>query len=166
MKHFVKTLLVAALALTLLFTASCSLFAEEPKTFTSGEVSITLTNRFNEVENENFTVTYASSKVAVVLLKETYTDLAAAGLTAASTAADYAEVVIEVQNLTGSTVSVENGLTCFTYESTVDGVTYRYLSTVHKTDDAFWMVQFGCDTDDFDANKADFVTYAKSVSFS
>ena len=42
---------------------------------------------------------------------------------------------------------------------------YKYLSTAYESDDAFWLVQFCCDVDDYDSNKADFIKWAKTVSF-
>ncbi len=43
--------------------------------------------------------------------------------------------------------------------------TLKFLNTAYESDDAFWLVQFCCTEDDYDSNKADFIKWAKTVSF-
>ena len=49
--------------------------------------------------------------------------------------------------------------TYFVYETSDE----KYLAVVYKADDAFYMVQFGTDTVDFDSSLETFWGYAESV---
>ena len=43
--------------------------------------------------------------------------------------------------------------------------TFKYFSAVYKSDEAFWLIHFGCTEENYDTNRESFATYAKSVSF-
>ena len=158
MKHLTKALLLVTLVCSLLL-CSCNLLTESEKTFTDSGMTITLTSGFEKNEQDGFTVTYASSKIVVFALKEDFTNF-----DADTTLEEYADLVLAANQLTDTTVTTENGLTSFTYESEVDGVSYSYLATVHEGEDAFWLIQFATKTNDFEANKEAIITYAKSIT--
>ena len=160
MKRISVALLTLMLACSLLL-CGCSLFAEKEQTFTAGELTLTLTNRFFESEYEGYDVVFDSSKVAVFALKEEFTD----EFGAEKTLNDYAELVIAANEMKDVTVQTKDGLTYFNYKSDVDGDEYTYYAFVYKTDDAFWMVQFACDSKSADKQVDNFFKYAKSVSF-
>lgn len=161
MKHITKLILLATLALTLLLTAC----AVEDKSFTKDGMTITLNSRYSELQQEGYTVAYGATDSVVLVLKETYDSLSAASLDKNSTLTEYANVVIKNNSLTNVSVETKDGLTCFQYDSEVDGKTYSYLAAVYKSTDAFWMIQFSAEKDNYDEKESDFITFAKSVSF-
>ena len=76
-------------------------------------------------------------------------------------------IVISANSLTNVEVKTasDNKVTYFTYESTVDGVSYSYVATVFKGTDAFWLIQFSSTTNSFNAEMQDtFLGYAASVT--
>ena len=161
MKRFSKLLLILTLSVTLLLS-SCS---AQPKSFTVEEITITLTNRFSKLEQEGFTAVYGSLSAAVMLTREEFALFEGTTLSADSTVEEYAESVIDAQELKNVEIKTEDGLTYFIYDGSADGVTYTYLATVHKSKDAFWLIQFGTKADRFANAKSEFMTFAKSVTF-
>lgn len=147
------------------FNFALSSSKANPKTFYSNGISITLTDKFIETDVENFTVAYDSKNVAVFALEEPFT--LADGFEE-YTLEEYAELVIETNNLDTSKIDTYDGLTYFThqYENTDTNETYQYYSYVYKTDEAFWLVQFAT----LEENTQDYVesilTWAKSIDFS
>ena len=159
-----KRISVALLTLTLacsLLLCGCSLLSEKEKTFTSGELTIQLTNRFFESEYEGYDVVFDSSKVTVFVLKEEFS----AAFGKEKMLNDYAELVIDTNEMKDVTVQTKDGLTYFTYSAKAEKDDYTYYAFVYKTDDAFWMIQFACEGKSVDRQIENFFQYAKSVTF-
>ena len=148
-----------------LFLSGCALFEASPKTFTKAGMSITLTDRFTERDYVSFTAVYDSQYVAVFVLKEEFTLFEGSALGKNSSLNDYANAVILANGLDVSPVT-EDGLTFFTYQKENNGTDCTYFATVHKSDDAFWLIQFSAKTEQYESQKDNILTYAKSVSFS
>ena len=162
MKKLLKGLLITVLAAALILCNGCSLFAEKEKTFTFENLKITLTNRFFEDEMEPFSVVYDSSKIAVFVLKEAFEG----DLNGDLTLTEYAEMVIEANDLPNAEIETENGLTAFYYERSGDGGTYAYYAAVYESSDAFWLIQFATEQDEYEKYEENIFTYAQSVTFS
>ncbi len=137
----------------------------EEKVFSFDEMNITLTDEFGETEVKNYTVAYGSQDVAVFVLKE---DFALADGFWDYTLEQYADLLIESNNLGSTEPKTAEGLTSFEYEFTNPETNdvYRYFSYVYKTDDAFWMIQFATLSDNVDAYAQQITDWAKSVEFS
>ncbi len=162
MKHLIKSLIALTLLLCMLL-CSCS---AKPKLFECEELQMELTNRFREVEQTGCTALYSTNSEVAVLKKEPFASLASTGLTESSTLTEYAETVILANELSDTEISEKDGVIYFTYESTVDKKTYSYLATVHKSDEAFWLIQFSCLQKKYAEKEATFFAYAESVRFS
>lgn len=137
----------------------------EPKTFSSNGMSITLTNEFEEMEMDGYTVCYGSPDTAVFALKEDF-DLAEGFEN--YTLDEYAGLIIEANGVDPSAeVQHKDGITYFEYEwtDTDSDVTYVYYTTVYKSVDAFWQIQFVADADNYEAFIPQFEEFAKSVQF-
>lgn len=79
----------------------------------------------------------------------------------------YAKLVISNNStLQDKTVKHEDGLTCFEFESTVDGVTYSYFATVYQNGNDYWLLQFASKKTQYSRMRPEFVKYAKTVTFS
>ena len=137
------------------------------KTFTYEEMSITLTDAFEEKNFEGYSVTYDSSQAAVFVLREAK-DLLGEEITFD----DYTELVMQANASRGfvdlSDVTKKDGLVCFDYRftNTEQGIEYRYFTTLHESADAFWMVQFVTPTELYDKYVDTFVKWTKTVTFS
>ena len=157
-----KTIISLLIAVTLLFTG-CTWFAKgEDKTFEKAGMSITLTDYFREESMSGFTVCYGSEDVAVLCLKEQFSDNPGHE---DLTLDEYMELVREVnKSLSPSEITKVDGLTSITY--TASGKeTYDYFTVAYKAPDGFWLVQFCALTQNYDTLYPDFVKWAKSVRF-
>ena len=50
-----------------------------------------------------------------------------------------------------------------TYEGTVSGKTYFYVTTMHKGPDAFWMCSFACDMKNREIYENRFLSWASTI---
>ena len=161
MKKITKPIALISLALVFLmvFTA-CDLFKSE-KTFSKSGYQITLDDSFTEKEYVSMTGYYESTKMIVTVLKEEFTLFEGYDV---ETLKEYAELVIEANGMSNITPSESNGTVFFEYEKNLNGKDYKYYATVHKSSDAFWLVQFGCEAKNYDDLKSDMEKYAASFN--
>ncbi len=160
MKKFLSLLfaVVMLVSLTSCMTAS-------PKDFTCEGMTVTLTDRFKETEYEGYTVCYGSPDVMVIVLKESFS--LQAGLDQ-MTLDEYAKLVLQANaSKSPSEITKHEGFQSMEYDflNEKENQTYSYFSTMFKGPDAFWLIQFACKTEDYDANKDTFLTYANSIKF-
>ena len=139
--------------------------SDDPKTFSSDGMDITLTEEFRKTNISGYTAVYDSKNVAVLAIKEEFSLLEGFG---DCTLAEYMDMVIESNKLTSYEVIRGDGLLGFTYDrvSTEDDRLYTYFSYVYKADDAFWIIQFAMLEKNADNNAAQVTEWAKSVEFS
>lgn len=134
------------------------------KTFSSDEMTITLTNEFKKAEADGYIDVYDSKKIAVFSLKE---EFALFDGLENYTPKQYCDMAIQNNNLESSKTKTSDGLTYFEYDAvnTDTNKTYHYFVYVYKTDDAFWMVQFALLKQNADKYAPKIAKYAKSIVF-
>lgn len=139
--------------------------APDKKTFFADGMSVTLTDEFRETEIENCVAAYDSKNIAVFVLKEPFT--LAEGFED-YTLKQYADLLIQNNNMGSAEIKTVEGLTCFEYAFTNPETndTFRYFSYVYKTDDAFWLIQFAVLSDNADQYVQRIAEWAGSVEFS
>ena len=150
------------------YTITSGLFPNKTpdvKIFSSNGMTITLTDEFRETDIENYTVTYDSKNVAVFALKETFTLADGFG---DYTLEQYANLMIQANNLSSTGIKTADGLTRFEYDFTNPETNncYKYFSYVYKTNDAFWLIQFATLNENVDGYAQQITDWAKSVEFS
>ena len=159
-----KKIISCLLAVLILFSfAACATGAE--KEFTSNGMTLTLTDEFRETTYEGYTVCYESKDVAVFVLKESFSLQAGLGDMSID---DYAELVYKANaSKSPSDISKEDGLISFEYSflNEQENQTYSYYSAMYKGTDAFWLVQFACKEDLYEAKRPTFIEWAKTVTF-
>lgn len=155
-----KRVFALILALTLMLSL-CACGAAE-KTFTCGDLSITLTSAFEESSVEGQDAYYESRKVGVTVLKEEKANLANGEN---MTKKEYAELIVQTQgkNTVGSVMDLSD-LTYFTFTSVVDGTAYTYQVYIYENDTAFYMVQFFCHSDNYGKLLESFQKWARTVT--
>lgn len=131
----------------------------DPKVFNEAGITVTLTEEFKEFDAEGYTVGYTTRDCAMFALKEAFTlfenpeDI---------TPQEYGQMVLDNSALDASvTLKEQDGLTYFEYQVEK----YYYFAYIYKSGDAFWVVQFSCDKDNVDTFKADFMAWAKTITF-
>ena len=158
---------IVCLSLCLAFVLSgCSFLGgnylnAKDKTFSKAGMSIVLTDKFSEKEMVSYTATYDSQRVAVLTLKEEF-DLAEGA--SDLTLDEYAQFVLDNNNLEAD-IKTKGGLVTFEYDKQVSGKHIQYFAAVYKASDAFWLVQFGCEADQYEELSDLILKWAKSVTF-
>jgi hypothetical protein len=149
------------IALILPLCVGCG--SAKEKTFSASGLEITLNEDFTETNNASMTVCYATTVDVVMALKEEFSRFATAGISAEDMSLDdYAQLVC-TSNGISAVVSHDDGLTSFTYQNESNGKNYQYYAVVCKGSDAFWLVQFACEADQFEAHQPSFVQWAKTI---
>lgn len=160
-------ILVAAIGAVAGYLITSALFFNKTpsvKTFSSNGMAITLTDEFKETNIENYTVVYDSKNVAVFALKEAFTLVDGFE---DYTPKQYADLVIQTNNLESAETKTTEGLTHFEYSFTNPETNdvYQYFSYVYKTNDAFWLIQFTTLNKNVDEYTQQITEWAKSVEF-
>ena len=152
-------------ALFLIGCFGCSLFYTEHK-ITKDGFSITVDENFYESEYINFTYYYESQRALMGVLKEDFGILQSIGMDENTTLAEYAEVIASGSESDNQSeiLSYDNGQYLYlTYEGTVSGKTYFYVTTMHKGPDAFWMCSFACDMKNREIYENRFLSWASTI---
>ena len=136
------------------------------KDFSAEGMTITLTQDFEEAFVDGFTVACKSSEVAMFALKEEFTLMAGAEN---YTVEEYANLVCQNNPLAmGAELQTQEDITWFEYSymNSTENQTYRFFVCVFKSDDAFWLVQFATPEALAEEHMSQFISWAKTVSFS
>lgn len=168
MKSILRVISIALLCAVAFGLLSCEKEQVGPKSvdFAYDGMTITLTDDFKQTEEEGFTVCFDSGAVVIFCLKEKFT--LKDGLNNMSVE-EYTESVREVNSDLDSTdVVSEDGYAYmeYSFNNLILGKTFRYMCTVFKTEDAFWMIQFSCEEFVYEHYKPKFASWAKTVRFS
>jgi hypothetical protein len=118
-----------------------------------------------ETEIEGYTTCFDSSTVAVYVLKEDFSLMVGFE---DYTLDQYADLVMQANSVRNPQRTDAEGLTCmkYSYFNAEKNQEYTYLASLYKSDNAFWMVQFVCKSDDYAEHEAYFIDRAKTVAFS
>ena len=160
MKKFLSLLLAL-----LMLAALTSCGKAEPKIFSAQGMSLTLTSDFKENTQTGYTVCYESSKVAVFILKESFSlQPGVENLTLD----EYAELIRQSNaSKSPSAIVKQDGFHTMEYDflNENENQIYSYFCTMFKGPDAFWLVQFACRKGDYAAYSDAFMDWAKTVTF-
>lgn len=136
----------------------------EPKQFSVEEMKITLTDEFMSLPMGDFDACYGTEDVAVLVLRDDFEIME--GLED-YTLEEYGELVLQTNGLYGiSELKTTENITYFEYESDIDGnETYYYFSTILKSNNAFWNIQFAVPTEEAEYYISQFIEWAKTITF-
>ena len=163
-KTLCRILLLIVVALLLLSTAACS-NQEKPKVFTVEELSITLTDAFEEKKLLTQTAYYESDDMLVTVLRESDATLRSESLDPEMSAAQYAETVVEMNQINAK-VQTDDDLTYFSFRQEINDESCYFVAFIYKTEAAFWMIQFVCEAGDAEDLEPLIFSYARTVMFS
>jgi hypothetical protein len=128
-----------------------------------GEFSIEIPEVFEEVAVEGYTAYFKKDNVYVWAIKDSFINLDGSSVWEVK---DYAERIHYVNALKSPTpVTVTDGLYNIEYTvfNEMKNINFRYLTVMYKGSDAFWMVQFACDENEYEQYKPHFLAWAKTV---
>ncbi|MGL5514158.1 MAG: hypothetical protein ACRDBM_13105 [Sporomusa sp.] len=158
----IVTVVSVFLMLACLVLTGCST-QDQAQTFEKDGMTITLTDQFTEKDYASYTVCYESSESLVVALKESFTLFEQVGVSTDISLVEYGELVMSSNNFEATIEETEN-ITYFTYEKQVNGEDYTYMATLHRGADAYWLIQFACETKNFEKLQSQFIDWAKTIT--
>ncbi|MBR2987649.1 MAG: hypothetical protein IKC63_06480 [Clostridia bacterium] len=135
-------------------------------TFSAEELSITLTDEFVEVPTTRRGGAFESPEMFIRVVRESRSVVEEIAGQSDVSLETYTDLVLKSNRLD---LPVTPEKTCLTYEYTAFDETvgryYTYYVTVHKSRDAFWLVQFVTDKQDYSDLHDEIETYLESITF-
>ena len=160
-----KRLTTLLLAFIMTFAlAGCS-SKPKTKTVTTGALSITIGEDYEEMALDGFDGAYSNDDVAIAILKENFEDFYNEGYEAAKdmTLEEYTELV-KAANEGKCTFEVDDtGYPSSTYTADVEGVSYKYYTTIRTTKESGYLISFITFESAFDTYFPEIKEYAKSI---
>ena len=136
----------------------------EDQTLTFMDLTITLPGYFGDRTNPDYatdgTFLYGIYEITVAGVREDY-----ALFDEVPELEEYGNLLIQGNSLTCE-LEQTDGLTTFTFSVDDGGSSYTYLAAVYAGTEAFWLVQAGCKTQNFQDSRETFLGYLKSVAVS
>ena len=155
MKKFFKLFSVLLIFFALVACGNDKIFKEK-------DFKITLSNDFKKSELEDYTYYYESDGALVTVLEETLEELEEFELTKESTAKDYMDLIVKL-NEKDDKIIEENGFVYIEYTASVEENEFYYLTTAYKADNSFWLISFMCNAEDKSLMHKKFLSWAKSI---
>ncbi len=130
----------------------------EPKDFTAGDLTVTLTSHFKEGTDDNGELYFYDSKTAVHVFRDELYYSADTTLTEYS---DFLLAQLEVEKV-GEYIQNDRYLQ-FEYESREGLSNFVYYTAIFRTDGSFWSVQFVTEDDNIAALREKYKAWADSI---
>ena len=157
-KH-ISLILLFSLCATLL--CACS---SDPKNFTVGNMTITLTKAFKENKMNEFDAYITSSSVSFTAKKESMDSLEHAGYEI-NTLSDYAQELVEANSKSKDDLVKRGNYIYFISEGTKSGAKYTYMHCLFKGNSEYWICEFVCKSSDYSKLKDSILGWADSITF-
>ncbi len=139
--------------------------ADNPKTFTQQELTITLTDAFKSEKRSGFDVYLSSENVVFSAVQETSQELELAGYEISSLN-DYCQEILSLNNTPKDKLISRNNYYYFTNSKTVDGAKYTYVHCMFTFADSYWICEFVCKSKHYDRLEDKILSWADSITFS
>ncbi len=139
--------------------------ADNPKTFTQQELTITLTDAFKSEKRSGFDVYLSSENVVFSAVQETSQELELAGYEISSLN-DYCQEILSLNNTPKNKLISRNNYYYFTNSKTVDGAKYTYVHCMFTFADSYWICEFVCKSKHYDRLEDKILSWADSITFS
>ncbi len=152
------------LAIILCLAALLSLSAcGETKTYREGGFSIKLPKTLERAEKERYDLYLEDGDLFVWVIKDDFS--AEDGMDTWALDMYLGTLGVLNEAYTPTPVTEENGIIYFEYNAfnEAKAKTFTYLTTAYKASDAFYMVQFVCEDNEYETYKPQFMEWAKTV---
>jgi len=141
-----------------------AIMPEKEKEFSAGGITITLTTAFKEEPIPGYVLSCSSAQAAVSAYKETFNSIEKAGDSSDITLEEYAKFLMEMAEIR-STVRELEGFTTFEFTEIDNGDSFTYLVVVLKSHDAFWFIEYLCETSNISRLRPQFLEWSKTIRF-
>ena len=156
--------LILALVAILSF-ASCAKKAYEadPKSFTAGNMTIELTEKFEKVDLSGYAAVYATKDAVVYVSNQKASEFKKIN---GMTLEKYIELFIETNKSKNLGEKKTDGELQFVeYTSVSENVTYKYLTAFFESNGVYVRVEFAAEEQKYEEYRPYFISWAKNVTF-
>ena len=156
---FKRISLMFVVCLSLITCCSCSLLT---KTYEFDEFSITMSRGFKEDTYEDAEVYLEKRDILFIA----YEDKLKYSYAPDVTVNEYARLLL-IENMISSEIQERDNeeYAYFTYTKNISGDDIFYMTTVHKTEEAFWIIDFMCFEDKKNEFSSKFLKWSDSIVF-
>ena len=136
----------------------------KPKRFVCDGMSIELTDKFEERENVNYTTSYVSGDIAVIVVEDRFDQAPALREYDID---GYLQLIWEVNSLEGMKKETDGNLVWYDQVSgnSSSKASVRNRTYIFRSEEAFWMIQFLTNSSAGDKYDETISKYAKSITF-
>ncbi len=131
--------------------------------FSYCELRLPLTDDFEEIENENFNVTYSNGNYAVAVLRISFIDAVVEGISETMSAYEFGEFWLERCDRDAKLKS-DKFVYC-EYEDRISSVKYYYLEAFYRSAYAYFVILFTTVPELKAQGRTDFLKYAENLYF-
>lgn len=157
-----KTLLSILLTFILIFVCGC---ASDPRNFSEGDLTITLTKEFQESSRTGFDIYLESDDVLFSAVKEYASDFEYSGYEITSLK-DYSLEIIDLNGASSNSLQQRNDYYYFVNTGTSAGANYTYVHCMFEGRGTYWVCEFVCKTKNYDHYKDKIFRWADSIVIS
>ncbi|MGD9909666.1 MAG: hypothetical protein AB7U79_03575 [Candidatus Izemoplasmatales bacterium] len=157
-----KIALLTIFMLSLFALSGCSLFAPSEKEFSGSGITITLDDSFAVQETDSWPLFLSSIDHVFMGLRESKSDAVSVGI---NTLAEYMDLVLYNGGEENSTVyESDNGEYLYAYYTAqVDGEEFGYMLVCMQGANYYYLMNFGCYSDELDDNKDQYIAWANTI---
>lgn len=136
----------------------------ENQIYTYQDYSVTLPDRFSEIDVEDYAYALESRDAFIAVDNELFSEVAEY-LEEAVTLQSYVAAVMEYNDITADMREKStDGSARFSYYVEDDGEEYFYYFVINEGNDEFWLTNFCCESSNADKYFDQFVTWADSIA--
>lgn len=147
-----------------ILTASLSGCTAKPQNFTTGGLTITLTEDFTIGSAANFNVYISSDEVQFSAVEEKADVLEYAGYEITSLN-DYCMEILDLNKASKDSLIQRNDYYYFTNSKTTSGASFTYVHCMFKGNSSYWVCEFVCKTKDYKRLKDKILGWADTIVF-
>ena len=155
-----KFFLILVLIGMLTALSGCS---SDPKNFTCGDLTITLTEGFKEETHSGFDAYYSSDNVLFSAIEETEEELQYAGYEITNLKG-YCLEIMNQNNVAQSELTERGNYYYFTQTAVKSGAKYTYVHCMFEGHNSYWICEFVCKTKDYDKYEEKIFKWADSIT--
>lgn len=135
----------------------------EEKTYSDSGFTITMEDGFNEKDYIGATFYYESQNAGISVVKETFEDLSSLEIDENTSLEEYAELISYVNEKDNEYKNLNDQIMYYTYDDTISGKDYSYMTAVTKGSNAFWIINLFCEEKNKDTYFPKFEKWLETV---
>lgn len=165
MKENIVKIIAGVVGFVVVFIVAIALMENgtEEKTYSDSGFTITMEEGFYKKDYIGATFYYESQNAGISVIKEYFEDLSSLEINENTSLEEYAELVSYVNEKDNEYQKLNDQIMYYTYDDTISGKNYSYMTAVTKGSTAFWIINLFCEEDNKDTYFPKFEQWLKTV---